>query len=437
MKESKKMNISAIGKTLDQPLLISKLKDKTPKILTGLAAAYGVYDTMKAPKKERKKRGIKNAIILSSVVATSLTCAFGLKVGKKQIFKGLVDVKDQSVILKNQKEVIDKFLSQNNPNDRIKSVLNKAKTGLLNVSDTQTLLSEIKKADFKGGEELFDTLFSKKHDLSAKEIAQETGRLSVLGLMPVVAGVASGIAADKATNESSPRSSSNKIKEGAYQFLANIFMCNIGAAAALFGAERLQKAGFIKSLPPIKKLAVIMGGIFVTGIMGGSYVANFIGKKILDPVFDKKSDCEPKKRCLVSEQHQHPAPRPSEADFGSPALSLAAHPYFAAHPYPVLHGQNTVQQLFFAHRLPPKGTLAPAESDENVENSFSAHRLRHAKKGHCSLERKPELLDMALHTDDIATAGVLSGFRWIEPMLPLMYTISGYRAGIGYRNNKD
>ena len=61
----------------------------------------------------------------------------------------------------------------------------------------------------------------------------------------------------------------------------------------------------------------------------------------------------------------------------------------------------------------------------------------HRKSNHDKLssERKPELLDMALHTDDIATAGVLSGFKWIEPMLPLMYTISGYRAGIGYRNN--
>ena len=50
-------------------------------------------------------------------------------------------------------------------------------------------------------------------------------------------------------------------------------------------------------------------------------------------------------------------------------------------------------------------------------------------------ERKPEPLDVALHADDIATAGVLSGFKWIEPALPVMYFISGYRAGIGYRNN--
>ena len=49
-------------------------------------------------------------------------------------------------------------------------------------------------------------------------------------------------------------------------------------------------------------------------------------------------------------------------------------------------------------------------------------------------ERKPEALDIGLHTDDIATVAVMSGLKWIEPALPLMYAISGYRAGIGYRN---
>ena len=49
-------------------------------------------------------------------------------------------------------------------------------------------------------------------------------------------------------------------------------------------------------------------------------------------------------------------------------------------------------------------------------------------------ERKPEALDIALHSDDIATAGVLSGVKWIEPMLPVMYFLSGFRAGTGYRN---
>lgn len=50
-------------------------------------------------------------------------------------------------------------------------------------------------------------------------------------------------------------------------------------------------------------------------------------------------------------------------------------------------------------------------------------------------ERTPELIDIGLHTDDIATVSLLSGLKWIEPALPILYTVSGYRAGIGYRNN--
>ena len=49
--------------------------------------------------------------------------------------------------------------------------------------------------------------------------------------------------------------------------------------------------------------------------------------------------------------------------------------------------------------------------------------------------RTPELIDLGLHTDDIATVSLLSGLKWIEPSLPLLYSVSGYRAGIGYRNS--
>ncbi len=353
------MNISAAGKFLDQPILISKLKKQTPKILIGAAFAYGAGDTIKTFKKkgkeEAKKKGIKNAVILSTVIATSLISAFGLKAGKKQIFQGLVNVKNPADIINDNIFAVDKFLKNNNVDETAKTALNKAKNGALSFKDTKEVL-KLNNKKYQGADELFDTLFSKKENLSAKEIFKETGRLSVLGLMPVAGGVLGGIAADKITKENTPESTSNKIKEGAYQFLANIFMCNVGAAGALFTAERLQKAGKIKPLTPMGKLGVIMGGIFVTGIIGGSYVANWIGKHVLDKVFDGKKQAEP--------------------------------------------GLN-----------------------KNFKGKKNLYE-----------ERKPELLDIALHTDDIATAGVLSGFKWIEPMLPLMYTISGYRAGIGYRN---
>ena len=51
-------------------------------------------------------------------------------------------------------------------------------------------------------------------------------------------------------------------------------------------------------------------------------------------------------------------------------------------------------------------------------------------------ERHPEAVDLSLHIDDIASVGFLSGFKWIGPILPVLYTVSGYRAGIGYRNGE-
>lgn len=381
------MNISAIGKTLDQPLLISKLRNQTPKILAAGAFAFGLYDTMKTPKEERRKRGIKNAVILTTTAAVSLMSAFGIKAGGKQVFKGLVEIPSQEEVLKANAKAVDKFLSENKVNKGIKHTLEKAKSGLLNVKDTENLLKD--KDSFKNADALFETLFSSKSDLSAKEIFEETGRLSILGLAPVAAGVASGIAADKLTNNSSKdetkKAASDKIKEGVYQFLANIFMCNVGAAGALFGAERLHQKGVIKSLTPLKKLGVIMGGIFVTGIMGGSIVANFVGKKFLDPLFEEKN-----------KQKQNP----------STAIDLIA-------------SQHKVYDCF----------RFTGETKKRTDETGGVKNWLYS-------ERKPELLDLALHTDDIATAGVLSGFRWIEPMLPLMYVVSGYRAGIGYRNVK-
>jgi hypothetical protein len=49
-------------------------------------------------------------------------------------------------------------------------------------------------------------------------------------------------------------------------------------------------------------------------------------------------------------------------------------------------------------------------------------------------ERHPEAMDVGLHVDDFATVGALAGLGWVEPVLLALYTLSGFRAGMGYRN---
>ena len=360
------MRLSSIGKCVDQPLILNKLEKKMPALLIGAGSAYGIFDTYRSsrhqPRNKKAKIALKIAIIIITTIAASLAGAKGLKtkainlnvfnknihIPSKQIIPALIPSHSLSKILEKQNSAIDKFLStEKTENKNMLRILNKARSKALKPGEIEYLTDNLKNSDAK--KILLNDILPEPENLNARGIFAEIGRLSLLGAIPVVGGVLGGIAADKATSTSSKKSTSNKIKEGFYQYFANIFLCNVGACAALFAAECLQKAGKIKPLSPAKKMLVILTGITATGIIGGSYIANKMSQKIIDPIFNK--------------------------------------------------------------------------GKKNVDKHKGVYD-----------ERRPELVDIALHADDIATAGVLSGFKWIEPALPLMYFVSGYRAGIGYRN---
>ena len=140
--------------------------------------------------------------------------------------------------------------------DDIQKVLHSARKGALSLKETEILLKKIPDTDAK--RKLLNVLLPEPENLNSKGIFSEIGRLSLLGAIPVIGGVLGGIAADRITKTSDKNSTANKIKEGFYQYFANIFLCNVGACAALFIAEGFQKAGKIKPLSPLKKMAVIL-----------------------------------------------------------------------------------------------------------------------------------------------------------------------------------
>lgn len=326
------MKIQTLAKYLDQPLLIGRLNKQVPKLLAGSAAVISLHDAY--VHREEKHRMLKNSIISAFIIGATL--------GGIKKFK-LIDTVPVSKIMQEQTKAVEEFIEKTKPSDNILlSILNKSKRNHLSLDEIPVLFEKLK--DDSNRTVLFKTLFSENKNLTSKEIFSEIKRLSVLGAVPVLSGIAGGITADTVTGTSSLKKTSDKIKEGFYQYFANIFLCNVGAGCALFAAEGLNQKGVIKTLTPAKKLAVILGGITAAGIVGGSYIANFLSKKIINPLFSQKK-----------------------------------------------------------------------------ENGIYS-------------ERKPEALDIALHSDDIATAGVLSGVKWIEPMLPVMYFLSGFRAGTGYRN---
>lgn len=352
------MKLSNFAKYIDQPLIVNKVNKAMPALLCGSSLVYGVYDTFKNNKKEdisKPKKALRNTIILGLTVASSLICARGGKIGNKKIFEGLLEFIPEKELIKKQSTAVNTFLEKNSKlSQDLVTILEKAKTKPLSLKEVDILVRKLSGSSDK--KELFKTLFSISEGLKSKEIFQEIKKLSIMGLVPVLGGITGGLIADKMINNSTPHSKADKIKEGFYQYLANIFLCNVGAATALFSLEQFEKRGIVKNITPLKKMLAVSMGIVTTGIIAGSFIANFIAKNAIEPCIQKMSICSSKNnKC-------------------------------------------------------------------GVKNSLYS-------------ERVPEALDVALHVDDIATVGVLSGIKWIEPILPLFYAISGYRAGIGYRNN--
>lgn len=321
------MNIFKIaGKFLDQPLLVAKFEKKVPYLLTAGGGIYVTHSAKKTDKEHRVENIQRNGLTMFFTILSALAAP---KIANKLFNKKALTIRE---IKNNNNELIDTFYKENKFDKKTKKILEKARSKVLS-------FKEIKNLYQNNDKNFLNKLIPEPENISSKEIFSEIGRLSILGLIPVIGGITGGICGDYATNNNWKEKIPNKIKEGIYQYLANIFLCNVGAGIAL---GIMEKQG-VKS-KSTRALGMI-GGILTTGVLGGSAIANLISNKIVNPIFNKS---------------------------------------------------NQLSKIYS--------------------------------------ERKPEALDIGLHTDDIATVAVMSGLKWIEPALPIMYAISGYRAGIGYRN---
>lgn len=325
------MNILKIaGKFLDQPLLVAKFNKTVPYLLTAGGTAYCVHSTKQAKQENKKDVATKTIITMGFTIATALIAP---KIADKLFDKQTLKIKD---IKKANAAIVDNFFKNNQVEAETKKILNKTKEKVLSFEEIKYIQENAKKnTNLK---DLLNKIIPNPENITSKDIFSEIGRLSILGFIPVIGGIFGGILGDKLTDENWKQKIPNKIKEGAYQYLANIFLCNIGAGIALGIMEKC------KVTSKTGRALGMIAGILTTGVIGGSAIANAIGNKLINPLFGEKQQ---------------------------------------------------------------KGLYS---------------------------ERKPEALDIGLHVDDIATVAVMSGLKWIEPALPIMYSISGYRAGIGYRN---
>lgn len=335
-------NLKILGKYLDQPLLVARVSKSVPAVLITGGVIYAVHNTIKAPKEEKKKTFIKNMTVIAATIFSALIASKVISKIMKEHHEHCHHHLSIKELKNHQTKLIDKFLSKNSIEADTRKILEKAKEKILKPFEIKKLLKSLENnqdaKEFLSGEH---GLIPDSENIDSKHIFGEIGRLSLLGLFPVVGGITGGIIGDKLTKNNWKKNLPDKIKEGSYQYLANIVLCNVGAGGALWLMEKTK----VQS-KTVRAISMI-GGIVATGIIGGSAIANFIGKKCIDPLFKHKN--APKSDGLYS-------------------------------------------------------------------------------------ERVPELLDVGLHVDDIATVGVMSGLKWIEPALPILYSISGIRAGMGYRN---
>lgn len=367
-------NLSVFGKFLDQPILVSKFQKAVPVILGAGAAAYTVNDAMKQEKGKRKERALKTGITMGVTVASALAAPHVASAITKRPLPDTLNV-----VKEKNKELIDTFIKSEKTEGVTKNILEKGKEKILNFKEVKHLYNNLNSNE--KGAEFLKKLIPDPENIQAKDIFSEIGYLSVYGAVPVLGGIAGGIAADKVTdNKNWKEKVPNKIKEGSYQYLANIFMCNVGAGIAL---GLLEKAG-IQSKGA--RAAGMTAGIVAAGIVGGSKIANIIGDKIIDPICN-----------IGSKKNKKSETKPLNISTDILDIDFTKN---KQNPYV----QNSMQQK--------------TQENADLQNK----------------ERTPEALDICLHTDDIATVSLLSGLKWIEPALPVMYTLSGYRAGTGYRN---
>lgn len=334
-------SLTVLGKYLDQPRLVKRFSQAVPFVLVAGAGIYTYAHVKKTPESAKKKELTKSiAVMTGTIISALLAPKIASKIFKGQHCHGHCHHDHDAV------ELITDFLKENKVSQKTSEILKKAKEKVLSPKEIRHIFKDLgqneRGREFLSGEE---GLIPNPENIDSKHIFSEIGRLSVFGLIPVLGGIGGGIVGDKLTEKNWREKIPDKIKEGSYQYLANIILCNVGAGAALWGLEKAD----INS-KPARALGMITG-IVLAGLVFGSAIANFIGKFCIDPLLHKKD-----------KNHLH-----SHVDLYS--------------------------------------------------------------------ERKPEILDAGLHIDDISTVAVLSGLKWIEPALPILYAISGYRAGIGYRNS--
>jgi hypothetical protein len=117
---------------------------------------------------------------------------------------------------------------------------------------------------------------------SLKEQISKATSFFTVGLMSVIGGAVGGLLSNKMT-DNDPQIKVNILKESAFQFIANIAMCAVGAIVGVTTVNQLSKHVNPVFNNRLFRIPIVGAGLSI-GIAGGGYIANYLGKTLINPL---------------------------------------------------------------------------------------------------------------------------------------------------------
>jgi len=265
-------------KFLDQKHLLNAMGKTVMPTIPLVGAGIVGYQTMHASPSDRSTTLLRQSATLATTVLATLWAT------RRYILKPQ-DMKDA---LKAVSESAAEMLATIPPEQGdLRQFIHKASRTVLRPAEIHKLrLAFLNYAqhDKQAANALFEKIIPTPEGNTGKQMLGDIKDLSMMGLFPVVGGVAGGMLGDALVGKTSRKRVKNQVEEGAFQYLANIVLCNIGAACMLGILEMSSKKLAVKRLP---RMVAMTLGIVSFGIVGGSAIANFIGKNFITPVIQK------------------------------------------------------------------------------------------------------------------------------------------------------